>query len=344
MPVAFFALAVVTAPPIAPVPPEMSFDGWTVACDNHRDCGGVALGDGDEDGQVWALTFTRRGAAGASARIEGVPAEGADSPGAVSLLIDGKRGFGFDQGGSLTGGDGLRFLRALSAARKVEVVDAKGSRVGSIPVKGASAAMRYVDDRQRRAGTVTAIVAGGARPAQAVPPQPALPRIATPAAAKAKPRTLTRAQIAKVKAIGQDMCTDDLPDNKPSYYRLDAAHSLAIVPCMLGAYQGASVIAVVDDKGKWQPARIERAEKLDGPPDSFWTYTVTEAEYDPKTRTLDSYAKGRGLGDCGTLASWVWDGKMFRLSSYQALTVCLGAPPGTVLPRWQTANDPLADQ
>ena len=52
-------------------------------------------------------------------------------------------------------------------------------------------------------------------------------------------------------------------------------------------------------------------------------------------------AKGRGLADCGSSASWAWDGKMFRLASYQSLGLCRGAPPGTWLSRWQTANQPL---
>lgn len=40
--------------------------------------------------------------------------------------------------------------------------------------------------------------------------------------------------------------------------------------------------------------------------------------------TLNSLAKGRGLGDCGTSADWVWDGQTFKLISYRELDVCSG--------------------
>jgi hypothetical protein len=50
-------------------------------------------------------------------------------------------------------------------------------------------------------------------------------------------------------------------------------------------------------------------------------------EYDPKTRTLTSFAKARGLGDCGSNQTWVWDGQAFQLLSETDMPQCRGAPP-----------------
>ena len=35
-------------------------------------------------------------------------------------------------------------------------------------------------------------------------------------------------------------------------------------------------------------------------------------------------AKSRGPGDCGSSGEWVFDGKEFRLTRYQAMPVCAG--------------------
>jgi hypothetical protein len=326
-----FGLAAVTAPPTAPVAPEMTFGSWTVACDNHRDCGGVSLHetDGSAETRHWVLHFTRRSGADTPVKIEAYPAFQESDPGAVTVRIEGKASaFGFSKEGLVVGA-GEKLLTAIAGAHRVELIDSAGKTVGVIPVEGASAAMRFVDDRQGRAGTATALVAKGAKPASAVPAPPLLPRIASPAVPKAQPRTLNRAQLSKLRNLASDLCQDELPSD-PEFYRLDAAHSLAIVPCIMGAYQGASLIAVVDEKGGWKPAIIERYEKPDGPIDAFEAYALTEPEYDASKRLLYSMAKGHG--------------RMFRLTSYQALNACAGAPPGSWLPRWQTVNDPLVDE
>lgn len=89
------------------------------------------------------------------------------------------------------------------------------------------------------------------------------------------------------------------------------------------------------------PAPIEFPEQLPEDIDPYWQYSITEADYAEEDRLLREWAKGRGLADCGMSASWAWDGNAFRLTSYRSLDECRGAPPGTWLSRWQTANDPL---
>ena len=46
--------------------------------------------------------------------------------------------------------------------------------------------------------------------------------------------------------------------------------------------------------------------------------------YDPKTHTLTSVAKGRGIGDCGSNETWLWDGKAFRLLRETEMDACRG--------------------
>lgn len=340
MPAALFAAAAALI--VAPVPKAADFDDWTAACDNARHCEAIAL-PSEAGGQGgWTLHLSRGAQAMARPSVEAAPAYQEREYGAVRLKIDDRASaFRFDRNGRLVG-DLAAFLAAIAAAGQAEVVDAAGKSVGTIPLKGASAALRWIDDRQMRVGTVTALVARGARPASDVPPPPILRRIEQPPFAKAPPRKLRSDDANAIQLLAGDLCDPD--QAAPATYRLDARHTLGIVGCLMGAYQGASLVVVIDQAGKWSPAPIEQPGPLAQEAAPFDAYLLTEADYAPKERLLSMHAKGRGLADCGEAASWAWDGTLFRLASYSALAPCLGAPPGTWLSRWQTANDPLTEQ
>lgn len=325
---------------VAPVPKGASFGNWTVACDNGRHCEAIALPSNDSESEA-VLYVARRANAGAAPKVEINNLTELDFS-AVRLRIDGRDvPFRFDRDGRLLGG-GPALLAAVAAAREVEVLGSKGKVIGTIPVTGASAALRWLDDRQKRVGTVTALVAKGAGPASSVPPPPPLPRIAVPPVSKAPPRRLRPADVKAIQALAGDYCDDEVKD--VATYRLDAEHSVGIVGCMMGAYQGASLVVVIDETGHWTPATMEQPRAIDpvtGSVDPVDFYLLTGADYSPESRLLFMAAKGRGLADCGESASWAWDGGMFRLASFQALDECLGG--STWSSRWQTANDPWRD-
>jgi hypothetical protein len=54
---------------------------------------------------------------------------------------------------------------------------------------------------------------------------------------------------------------------------------------------------------------------------------AVNAGYDPKTRILSAYGKGRGVGDCGNSSAWVWTGGAFALSQATVMPVCRGYGP-----------------
>jgi len=60
--------------------------------------------------------------------------------------------------------------------------------------------LRYIDDHQKRAGTVTALVARGL--ADAVPSPPALPVTVSPPMTSAPPATVRDAEVKKYKDDG----------------------------------------------------------------------------------------------------------------------------------------------
>ena len=52
---------------------------------------------------------------------------------------------------------------------------------------------------------------------------------------------------------------------------------------------------------------------------------MVDSEYDPGSRTLRGFNKGRGIGDCGTSQTYVWDGSRFRLTEATSMGECRGA-------------------
>lgn len=104
---------------------------------------------------------------------------------------------------------------------------------------------------------------------------------------------------------------DEAVRNQQSF-DLGGGKRLVLVLCMQGAYQGSSIAYAVEGAAPpwllmfptWDDKRIA--------PSAF----VTEADYDPATKQMTSFAKGRGLGDCGSLGTWRWTGTAFALKSF----------------------------
>ena len=320
----------------APVPDAAQFGDWSVAYDNIRYCEILAA-----DGDISALTlYVSRMALGtAQLKVKVQRSFGGGTPAAAYIKIDGRRSdFAVDIEGNLIGSPPA-FLAALAKANSAQAIGRGGEILGAIPVTGASAALGWMDDRQGRADTVTAIVAKGASPANSVPPPPLLPKVVMPDMSNAPPQQLSAQNVRDIRAISE-YCDDDREIFET--YRLDAEHTVGIVLCFLAAYQGLSIIVVIDDAGNWELASIERAFRS-GKDESgaSWQYMLTTADFNSDSRLLTSISKGRGAADCGSSASWAWDGKVFRLTSLKMLEPCRGAPPELWLSRWQTANDPL---
>ena len=348
LPTALFvvsSMATTLMPGVVKIPQPAQFGDWTVSCDNVRHCeaiaGFVSGGSADE----WTIHVIRSALPQAVPQVEAFPVfDGPIESG--NIRFDGREAnFHFDGNGQLIG-DANAFLRAIALARVVEVMGRHGNVIGTLPASGSSAALRWIDDKQERAGTVTAIVAQGQRPATDVPRPPSLPRIAMPAASDAHPRTLSSTDVRAIRNLGE-FCEENPPEDSPLWvetYRLDSSHTVGIVGCFMGAYQGPSVIVVIDEEGRWNLAPIEFptsiAEYLVGTP---WQHMLTSADYNSEDRLLTSWAKGRGLADCGSYASWAWDGELFRLARYGSLNECRGAQPGTWPSQWQTANDQIGD-
>lgn len=306
---------------VAPQPGELrNFHDWTAGCDNGRACQVVALLP--EDGPEGATLAVRRGPEAdavpviwATLRVEG-------SPSPAALVIDG-RAFPLRLDAAneeLRVADAGEAARRLGQATRVELlVEEGGRRVVPVSAKGSAAALLYMDERQGRLGTTGALVRRG--PATRVPSPPPLPVIATPSASPARPRALPAAQLRRLLGKETTTCEYAQPFD-PENVRLDARTSLVLAghPCGNGAYNNFSTAFLIDERGRARRAAFDAPGGMGDVGGA-----LVNAGWDASQRRLTTYAKGRGLGDCGVAQAFAWDGTRFRLAEQSEMSECRGS-------------------
>lgn len=324
------------AAPLPGVPVYREFGRWLVACDNTRAC--VTRGFDETTRAELDLT---RAAGDAPATL----AFSAESPVvADTIRIDGKP-FAFKapawstQGGAPGTSNPAAVAAFIAVAREAHTVTLDASPAAddqprTVPLDGFSAALLLVDAVQGRPGTPTALIAprGSADP-PAGPPLPTAPRWVNPPTLTPLETRRFRLQAEHLRSPSFDTC--DVKD-PPEIYPLDAAHALAIRPCYLAAYQSSSVVAVLSRTGgPVMPVTLALPglphDASDGP-------DMVDPSFDPASGVLSSTSKGRGLADCGSEESWVWNNGGFRIKALDYQGMCGGTEPGDWPPLYRTTN------
>ncbi|HYW16111.1 MAG TPA: DUF1176 domain-containing protein [Allosphingosinicella sp.] len=307
----------------APQPHALkTFHDWTVGCDNGRACHAVALAP-----EPWpddALTMSvRRGAeAGAQPVVAFDLGSGSN---ATSVSADGRRLAarlvgGPDGEARVAPADTAAAIAALRSAARLQLHGADGKPLGTISLKGASAALLYMDERQRRASTPTALVRRGARPAAAPPPP--LPVVTAPPVSRARPVVLSPASLEALRK--KHGCTLDEVGGpeEAEVATLTAGETLLLLACGSGAYNVSFVPFVVRRGGRAEIAPFDHRP-------GWWAEEgkpiLVNATWDKARGLLTSFSKGRGLGDCGTDSEYAWDGRAFRLVEQAEMDECRGS-------------------
>lgn len=304
-----------------------TFGDWVVGCDNLSTCTAVGFPQAEATGGPAYLRVTRRGEPDAVPQVKlvavtdtvGNDAQKQD----LTLSITGTKGApGIDAVAANTE-DGyasasipkaLPFLTALLPAEELVVASDAIAEPAHISLRGLSAALRAMDDRQGRADNVSALVARGALgPAD----MPALPEPPAPVQAV----KLTELDPAPNPPEGIESASPECDNNR--------------MPIAFQAVSGVRIFGSCVFEGAYN---VGRHFWLEGSPAKLLDFDVNAGPDDDKTIlvnaaldeggiTLSAVDQGRGVGDCGSASSWAFDGSVFHLVRLTAMTECRGVLP-----------------
>lgn len=311
------------------------FKDWMATCDNLAACRAYQFAG--EEASFGGYVMVRREAGPAVEPVVTIvvpPADGQTAKGQATwrVVVNGERLPGFEN--IAVGADDSDFWRAeLSPARSRALLDAVrnfdellfvagNDQVGFFSLSGISAALLWIDDKQGRIGTTSALVRKGPKTAPAARAAPVVAR--GPAVSQAGlPKGVTRelAYRSDLKECEVDYTSaEDL-----SVARLAPGKLLWSIPCSRGAYNTTYLLLETDEKG----GTSDRLDLPNAPgiEDGDALGELVNAEYDPATRTLSNFDKARGIGDCGSIRQWVWTGAEFKLAFQAVMPECHGVGP-----------------
>ncbi|GJJ03552.1 hypothetical protein RugamoR64_40900 [Duganella rhizosphaerae] len=299
---------------------NFGFQDWEVACDNTRRCEAAGFQTDESESLPVSLWLGR--AAGAAAVLEAkliVVSDDDQRAGPLTITVGKLTLGGLKPETRLTAEQVARLMPQLQNAESAKVSDGKHQWLLSLA--GLKAALLKMDDLQGRVGTVTALVKPGTRPASEVLPPLAPPTVRPlplPPAQKGDDKLLA----AIVKTMRPGDCGADLKDSNAdqSLHRLPGAKVLLVLECERAAYQSSYGLWIARDKPPYDPKPLD-------PPGMEGGGVMNASFEDGK---LGSYAKGRGIFDCGGFWTWVWTAQGFQLVDMSQSNMCRGVPGGGV--------------
>ena len=327
------AAAPTNPPEIETRPETRAFRDWRAVCDNGGDC--FAFGRAGPEVTGFVRIHMPAGPAGEP--VVSVGAWGADGADAFQLSIDGQtrrivippEEQGSDVG-EIQGPAARDLIRALAGGRTMQLT--AGTESGNVSLSGVSAALLWIDERQGRLDTVTALLRGGARPASEVPAAPELPVIrARPAVISSQgpgDRPTLPESIARRPEIAA--CRDgwgDLPEGGDVlFHDLGPDREVWGVQCYLAAYNTGHILFLSGRDGANPRPLI-----LDGVDEPVEIFTNVDVGW-----SIANNVRGRGLGDCGLIQEWRWAVRGFELTSERRMEECWGMPPDLWPTLWRT--------
>lgn len=325
-------------PPV--IPERRTFRSWLAACDNGGDCAAFA-GPADGASAGWLRVALSAGPQARPTVMAGFW-PGTETKGRLSLTIDGRSwpldpvaGHDSPDLGQVARQATDEVIAALTAGRSL--ILARGTERLALSSDGATAALLWLDEKQGRLDTPSALARRGERDTAAVPAPPGLPRVAPAAvaAAPALPTTLPATLAARedVRACRENLRWNATLSDEVTRDRLNDRTELWGVPCDAGAYNMMTRHFLTGPDGA-DPRPLDFRGEGEGEPQT----TLVNARYDPATRTLTQFAKARGLGDCGVHQSWIWTGQGFVLSREAIMGECWGVPADLWPTTWRTTQ------
>lgn len=312
--------------------------GWISACDNRRDCQLLYVPNIEFAEQVNHLTLIIRSQAGPAGRVQlqlehqgapfrlqalrldGQPLE----PALLAALVEEPQGpDGKPEQQYYRVDDQALARQWLARLQAGQVLELPGEEPAQVLLATLPHLLHRVDQVQHRQGTASALAEPGEQPASSVPrvqPPRALrpyPGV-TPLGAQERAGLLAAVQAAlpAPKAVQDD---DYVMPPRIEVYPLTEQQALVFEFSDCGAY---TCLFDISSRSRSAPYGLQALQIQALPAGS-----VDHAgglNYDPETGLLSSYLMGRGIGDCGEMASWHFDGQAFQLTDYRRMPNCSG--------------------
>lgn len=304
---------------------------WELACDNTRTCRAVGYQSDDQSNALAVLLTRNAGPKQAvTAQVmlgdifEEVPWAGINT---LELVINGKN-LGKvvldkqDLTGSLSAAQVLALLATVKQKANIQFVAKQDS--WQLSDAGMSAVLLKMDEAQGRLNTSGALVQKGslseAKVLSALP-KPVI-RAVKPVDTKVQLRSSDLKQLESSLLATLSKDDDDCPMlSEPDEYaqplevvRLDTQKFLVSAQCWRGAYNTGIGYWVINSKAPYNPVLV----------------TAGASDYDKGI--ISAAQKGRGVGDCWSSDSWVWNGKQFVHSESQTTGMCKGVAAGGAWP------------
>lgn len=338
--------AAASAAPVLQIRSETKqFRDWSATCGNDGTC--WAFGFAPEFAAGWVRITLAPGPDAQPQILFGYwPDSDAKGPGQIALTIDG-RAFASTlspegEAEAPIGEIGANARAAIDAMAQGKVMTIRGASSQDVSLHGAAAALLWIDEKQGRLNTPTALIRRGDRPASTVPVAPPLPTV-TPAPAvdqtgfgdvnQTVPAALrTRTEVGTCLKESTMPAVSDMVMSA----RLDARTELWGVPCGSGAYNVTHNWYLTGPDGRDPRPAILAGTAGPGADPVMPDNSTVNGAYDPKTRTLSAFAKGRGIGDCGSAQTWAWTGDRFILTQESTMGECAGVPSDLWPVAWRT--------
>lgn len=312
------------------------FRDWTATCDNTNHC--AAFGPGANQMGFVMVSLAPGPDARPVVHMGGWSLQ--DGEGSVYAEIDGHRYAG-ENTKMDEEGDVIAFARPSAqlihdlgngAAMSIR----RGDKQMKVSLGGAAAAFLWIDERQGRLDTPTALIRRGDRPASSVPAAPAAPRVSVAAAVSQdglvqddlSPSLLAHPRVMECLATSR---RGERFEPDVVVARLASDKLLWSVPCGEGAYNFTQVYFITHADGTApQPVVFPTATGRDD--------ELVNSRYEPKTRTLFAFGRGRGIGDCGRMGTWAWTGERFALLDEKSMPSCTAVPQELWPTTWRAAS------
>jgi len=315
---------------------SFSHNDWLVDCDNTLTCRAVGyspVASTYNENQVnVAVLFTRK-AGDHQVELAKVKLE-LDSDGDrelktpnITLFINGKKYGGVRTDLKTSDMELSRFqtdalIKALLKTSTIFFKDKTSGFMGNLSDNGATAVFFKMDDIQGRLYTDTAIVRKGKRSHRQLKkskPIPVIQRAKTLPLSEDEKRYFLLYSDEVVKEIKKGLkkiddeyeCNDIIESGKLNLVDRLSKHKLLVSSsCWMAAYNAGSGYWIINESPPYTPI------------------LVTTSANDYSNGLIDEAQKGRGVGDCWSYESFIWNGKSFVLSRRGDTGMCRGFAGG----------------